>query len=47
MEHTGIISQHQSLFRHLEINRLNMRMLLPRIKLHCFRHVHKIMIQEI
>jgi hypothetical protein len=47
MEHTNSIFQHEFPLLYFEINQLNIRILLPKIKLLCFMHVPKTVVREI
>lgn len=47
MEHTNSIFQHEFPLLYFEINQLNIRILLPKIKLLCFMHVPKTVVREV
>lgn len=47
MEHTNAIFQNEFPFIYFEINQLNIRKLLPKIKFICFMHVPKTVVQEV
>lgn len=47
MEHTNNIFQHEFPLLYFEINQLNIRILLPKMKLLCFMHVPKTVVREV
>jgi len=47
MEHTNSIFQQQFPLLYFEINHLNIRILLPKIKLLCLMHVSKTVVREV
>ena len=47
MEHTNNIFQLEFPLLYFEINQLNIRILLPKIKLLCFMYVPKTVVQEV